>query len=151
MFSHAVVKHKGDVVKAHKEIYDEGQYKDNAAQARRATVLAGHPNVRGRIMEIMHLVYTPEELQADIQEIRKATKPIVYNGEITDTHPDYGVRLELLKLYLKSANVLGVESGTTNNVQFNVNVIDPETTLKLAKEINQLSAEITPSKSGKVN
>jgi hypothetical protein len=151
IFAHKVVKYQGDAKKALQEV--NGEAYDNE---RSLSIAAGQwlnsPDVSNRIVEIMDLCYTPEELKSDIQDMRKAKKPIVYNGEVTDEYPDYTPRLEMLKLYFKAKGVTHSQTPTSQtNVQFNVNTIDPEQALKIAQEINSLSKLITKEKSGRRN
>ena len=150
IFAHKVVQNGGNAEKALAHIQKK-KSKNVASFKAQAKNMLYNPDIKARILEIMHVVYTPEQLERDIQSIRLATKPIVYNGEITDTHPDYGVRLELLKLYMKVSKVTDDATGNQTNVQFNVAVLDPNKALEIAKEIDKLSQSITPEKSGRRN
>jgi len=151
-FAQKMVEYRGDMQKAGEEVLDRSKYANDNSYQSSIKRLAVDPEVNQRIMEIMHLTFSPEKLRADLEAIRTAQKPIVYNGEVTAEYPDYPVRLELLKLYLRSAKVLGSDTPQQQtNVQFNVAVVDPQQALAIAKEINALSENITPETTGRRN
>lgn len=152
IFAHKVIQHKGDAEKALEEIDGRDKYKNEESFKANAKNLLYKADVKERILELLDVIYNPNELHNDIQEIRQATKPIVYNGEITAEHPDYATRLDLIKLYFKARKVTNSEGPTNQtNVQFNVNAVDPAEVLKIAQEVSELSKSITPDKSGRRN
>ena len=152
LFAHKVVEFVGDKDKAAAVVLKREDYKNENSYQSRIKNMMCDPEVKNRIVELMHLVYSPEKLRDDLESIRTAKKPIVFNGEITDEYPDHSVRLELLKLYMKCAGVLGSDTPSSQtNVQFNVGVIDPNLALSIAKEISALSENITPETTGRRN
>lgn len=153
-FVQKLAKNNLDAVKTYKEVYPDADPTNDGAIQSSATRLMNREEVKARIHEIFNLVFTPTALKKKLTELLHAQKPIIYNGEITGTYNDNANQLETLKLFLKSADVIGgrtSDTGTTitNNTQLNVNVIDSESALSIAKEIKSLSGAIKKNPIGK--
>lgn len=153
-FVQRVVKFNGDQRKAYRATYGSSN-KLNVDEAS-ATNLMARSDIQSRTMEVMHLTFTPQIIQNDLDKLRNAKKGVWFNGERVGEENDNTIQFEILKLYMKCAGNLNNDTNNisqTNVTQFNVNVIDSNEALAIAKEVSALSLELksgTSTSTGKV-
>lgn len=119
-----VVKHNYNMTKAYLDTYPTASYE--SANSSVFPLVKSSPAIQGRIQEIANSKGMTVESQIDkLVECQSATKPISFNGKITDTSPDYAVILAATQTGLKIHGVLGQDGAVNIDARsINVNVSD---------------------------